>query len=938
MARATPPGGGGGDGINRYGGDTPSATLPLDSVRRLNLSDGQGESPLASQLQSTSLLAITDGQPSSGRQDTPWGGISPAGPSSASLVGTAQHSMASLTGGPAMGRLNRGSVNGNTAMGMGAASQEAVPASPPVVGLGRWRRIVGSMEQVKSGQPGGVGGSMSMSSVVTNALSNQLVGARNVGTRSGGLSNTALPLTGTAGSPKTPQVAVGRNFQTGIVDNVQLNDVVGHEDPSATCDGHNVILQPVDVDVSADEGASSDAGTDIMNLGVQSSSVLGDTIETNASEATPSMKTLDLDLAEAMMSDEDGPIRGSPKGSLPVPTSWRQLWDTPNAIGSVTHNQPVPEGGDPESIEQARLEGLEARLRASTRKKKMSGNKKVKLKPEDMAKIVFATGSSFRVFCLRMVTHKLFGGVILSSILLNTVLITLQTTRFIEVAAGWYLAILDNVFLGIYLFEIVVKLYVYRRAFWQSGWNVFDFVVVMSSLVDFLKFVVSFLSTFNSDVFLVFRVFRALRAVRALRVLRTIAFFEHLQEIVLTLVQSIPAIANIVMLLFMVLYMFAVIGVNLFSDVLPARFGGIFVSIFTLFQLITLDDWFEVYLGVRDSTPSSIVYFVVFIIMETFIFINFFIAVIVNNLQTSKVAQKKKIEEKQDRRAAAAKRRQRNLAQGNRRRRLRARKRKRRESQKRRKKGSISEDTDSWRFGSGRRGRKASRKARSGSTGSDSSGERVSSHGDKGSASDGSRRESDTSSCHDEGSVDVDSARASQGAKLWARGALLAQVHGRQDGPGRIASLASNITKSIARSRQRGNRYNIENVAEMMGVVDIFGDEGREMQQTNRIPGGLNSTGTTSVRTTASHNSGETSGSGHSSHRRLLNAGNGAPRGIFHFYGNVNEPTLVQHAMEQIFMLMASIDSHYEQYTSQEQIIDELLYLCELRERDAEFA
>lgn len=142
----------------------------------------------------------------------------------------------------------------------------------------------------------------------------------------------------------------------------------------------------------------------------------------------------------------------------------------------------------------------------------------------------------------------------------------------------------------------------------------------------------------------------AFRAFRALRVLRTISFLENLQNVVNTLLKSIPAMGSITLLLVLVMYIFAIVGVHLYRDIYPERFGSIFIAIFSLFQLITLDDWFEFCDDVedKDGGESMVAYLMIFIILETFIFVNLFIAVIVNNLQASQAqnSRKRKVKKK----------------------------------------------------------------------------------------------------------------------------------------------------------------------------------------------------------------------------------------------------------------------------------------------------
>lgn len=244
----------------------------------------------------------------------------------------------------------------------------------------------------------------------------------------------------------------------------------------------------------------------------------------------------------------------------------------------------------------------------------------------------------FRMFIYELTESRIFSVSILFVILLNTVILVIQTDEAFAVKAGWYLSALDNVFLAIYFMEIIVKLYALRSYFFKTGWNIMDLLIVLFTVVDFLlPLIVQNVGSFDvAAIFRLLRMFRAIRALRALRVLRTIRFLKNLQVIMTTILKSFRALSTIVMLQGLFLYMFAVIGRGLFYEVAPARFGTLGKAFFTLFQLITLDDWFYMYSDVVARNPGYgyiIFYLIVYIVLENFIFMNLFVAVLVDNFQ-----------------------------------------------------------------------------------------------------------------------------------------------------------------------------------------------------------------------------------------------------------------------------------------------------------------
>ncbi|XP_057316449.1 cation channel sperm-associated protein 1-like isoform X1 [Hydractinia symbiolongicarpus] len=259
--------------------------------------------------------------------------------------------------------------------------------------------------------------------------------------------------------------------------------------------------------------------------------------------------------------------------------------------------------------------------------------------------------SKFRIFIFKMIDSKVFGAAILCVILVNTVILIIQTDEEISVRGGWYFSVIDNVFLAIYIVELILKLYALRWSYFKTGWNVMDFSIVVFTTSDFLlPLIVQNVGSFDvAAIFRLLRMFRAIRALRALRVLRTIRFLKNLQVIMTTILKSFRALSTIVMLQSLFLCMFAVIGRGLFYKVAPSRFGSILRAIYTLFQLITLDDWYYMYTDVVNANSDYtfiIIYLIIYIVLENFIFLNLFVAVLVDNFQRTLTAAEARKKEK----------------------------------------------------------------------------------------------------------------------------------------------------------------------------------------------------------------------------------------------------------------------------------------------------
>jgi hypothetical protein len=247
--------------------------------------------------------------------------------------------------------------------------------------------------------------------------------------------------------------------------------------------------------------------------------------------------------------------------------------------------------------------------------------------------------SAYRTYFFNIVEHKAFSATILTVILLNVLLVALSTISEVNMVMSYWLSLLDNFFLAVYVTELLWKVFVYRFRYFRSGWNIFDFAIVLLSFMDWLRFISSYASVYvsystgSSSVFRVLRVLRALRAVRALRALRTINFFRGLQLIIDALIQSVPAMTSVILIVTLIMYIYAVVGIFLYGEIYPERFGHIWLALWTNFQLLTMDDWFGIYVDIREDDQYMIFYLISYIVIESFILINFFVAIIANNLQ-----------------------------------------------------------------------------------------------------------------------------------------------------------------------------------------------------------------------------------------------------------------------------------------------------------------
>ena len=207
--------------------------------------------------------------------------------------------------------------------------------------------------------------------------------------------------------------------------------------------------------------------------------------------------------------------------------------------------------------------------------------------------------------------------ILLALILINAIILGLETSPEVMATVGPFLIALDKVILAVFVIELTIRLLVHRFAFFKDGWNVFDFIVVGIALVP------------ASGPFAV------LRALRVLRVLRVLTFVPSMRKIVGALIKSLNGMLSIAMVLGLVYYVAAVMVTKLFGEAFPDWFGGLGASLYTLFQVMTLESWsMGIARPVMEAFPYAWAFFIPFILIATFTMLNLFIAVIVNAVQT----------------------------------------------------------------------------------------------------------------------------------------------------------------------------------------------------------------------------------------------------------------------------------------------------------------
>ena len=242
----------------------------------------------------------------------------------------------------------------------------------------------------------------------------------------------------------------------------------------------------------------------------------------------------------------------------------------------------------------------------------------------------------------RFVASGFFQNGILLLILFAAALVGIETYPSMMEKHGDLLHTFDKIVLWLFVLEAVLKMAQHGRhwhRYFQDPWNIFDFTIV----------VVCFLPV-NAQYAAVLRLARILRA------LRLVSVVPQLQLIVGSLIKSLPSMMYVSILLMLMFYVYAVMGVFLWSDNDPVHFRNLQTSMLSLFRVVTLEDWTDImyiqmwgsdqypfspedrekYAGQFNSSASPVigaVYFVSFVLMGTMIMLNLFIGVIIQSME-----------------------------------------------------------------------------------------------------------------------------------------------------------------------------------------------------------------------------------------------------------------------------------------------------------------
>lgn len=215
-------------------------------------------------------------------------------------------------------------------------------------------------------------------------------------------------------------------------------------------------------------------------------------------------------------------------------------------------------------------------------------------------------------------SNRLFELVVVTVILVSALLAGAKTydipQRVLEI-----ITLLDYSITLFFLAEISIRFFAEKRKrdFFKSGWNIFDTLIVTVSLIPIE----------DSELAIIGRL------IRIFRVLRMVSVIPELRMLLNSLLKALPQLGYVALLMFIIVYIYAAVGTTFFATVNPVLWGDIAISMLTLFRVMTFEDWTDVMYETMEVYPFSWAYYLSFIFLNAFAFLNMLIGIVVKVME-----------------------------------------------------------------------------------------------------------------------------------------------------------------------------------------------------------------------------------------------------------------------------------------------------------------
>ncbi|XP_045406785.1 cation channel sperm-associated protein 3 isoform X2 [Lemur catta] len=225
---------------------------------------------------------------------------------------------------------------------------------------------------------------------------------------------------------------------------------------------------------------------------------------------------------------------------------------------------------------------------------------------------------------------RLFQIIMISTVSLNAFFMVLWTSYKIRYRLFRLLEISEIIFVSIYSSEIPMKVYVDPIDYWKDGYNLLDVTII---LIIFIPYTLREIKGKH------YPYLHIADGMQSLRILKLIPYSRGIRRLITAMGQTVYTVASVLLLLFILMYIFAVLGFCLFG--VPDggdqnNWGNLAVAFFTLFSLTTVDGWTDLQEQLDDRNFAvSRAFTIIFILLASFIFLSMFVGVMIIHTEDS---------------------------------------------------------------------------------------------------------------------------------------------------------------------------------------------------------------------------------------------------------------------------------------------------------------
>ncbi len=214
--------------------------------------------------------------------------------------------------------------------------------------------------------------------------------------------------------------------------------------------------------------------------------------------------------------------------------------------------------------------------------------------------------------------NKTFETFVIAIIVISALVIGAKTYA-INPQVAFIFKVLDTGITLFFLAEIIIRIIADHsfKKFFSKGWNIFDFIIVTASLIPVDESEMALLG----------------RLLRIFRVLRLVSIIPELRVLLNAFVKAIPRMGYVSLLMFIFFYIYAAMGSIFFGNINTELWGNITISMLTLFRVATFEDWTDVMYETMEVYPFSWIFYLTFIFIVAFVFLNMMIGIVLEVLQ-----------------------------------------------------------------------------------------------------------------------------------------------------------------------------------------------------------------------------------------------------------------------------------------------------------------